>query len=86
MEEAEFEDPGKASPISLAELAEVVKTLHSGKGPGVDEIRPEMLRCWKKGDCSLWVESELLPQAKEFKYLGVLGTSEGKTGAASLEL
>jgi len=29
-------------------------------------------------ECSLQVGSELLPQAKEFKYLGVLLMSEGK--------
>ncbi len=29
-----------------------------------------MVLCWKKVDCSLWVGSELLPQAREFKYLG----------------
>jgi len=29
-------------------------------------------------ECSLRVGSELLPQAKEFKYLWVLFTSEGK--------
>ncbi len=43
VEEAEFEDSGEASPISLAEVAEVVKKLLSGKVPGVDEIHPEML-------------------------------------------
>lgn len=34
--------------------------------------------CWKTPDCSLCIGSELLPQAKEFKYLGVLFMSEGK--------
>ncbi len=29
-----------------------------------------MVLCRKKVDCSLWVGSELLPQAEEFKYLG----------------
>jgi len=43
-EEAESEDSGEASPISLAEVMEVVKKLFSGKVPGVDEIRPEMLK------------------------------------------
>ncbi len=38
-----------------------------------------MVLCQKMVDCSLWVGSELLPQAKEFKYLGVLFTREGKT-------
>ncbi len=42
VEEAEFEDPGEALPISLAEVAEVVKKLLSSKAPGVDEIHPEM--------------------------------------------
>lgn len=44
VEEAEPEDSGESAPISLAEVAEVVKKLLSGKSPGVDEIRPEMLK------------------------------------------
>jgi len=40
-----------------------------------------MVLCRKTVECSLRVGSELLPQAKEFKYLGVLFTSEGKMGA-----
>ncbi len=43
-QEAEFEDLGEASPISLAEVSEVVKKLLSGKAPGVDEICLEMLK------------------------------------------
>lgn len=34
--------------------------------------------CWKTVDCFLLVGSELLPQVKEFKYLGFLVMSEGK--------
>ena len=37
-----------------------------------------MVLCWKTVECSLRVGSELLPQVKEFQYLGVLFTSEGK--------
>ncbi|XP_075957732.1 E3 ubiquitin-protein ligase CBL-B-B isoform X1 [Anarhichas minor] len=37
-----------------------------------------MVLCRKPVDCSLQVGTECLPQAKEFKYLGVLFTSEGK--------
>ena len=37
-----------------------------------------MVLCRKTMECSLRVGSELLPQAKEFKYLGVWCTSEGK--------
>jgi len=37
-----------------------------------------MVLCRKMVECSLRVGSELLPQAKEFKYLGVLFTSECK--------
>ena len=37
-----------------------------------------MVLCRKTVECSLWVGSELMPQAKEFKYLEVLFTSEGK--------
>ena len=41
---AELEDDGGSSFITLGEVTEVVKQLHSGKAPGVDEIRPEMLK------------------------------------------
>ena len=37
-----------------------------------------MVLCWKTVECSLQGGSDLLPQVKEFKYLGVLFTSEGK--------
>jgi len=37
-----------------------------------------MVLCLKPVDCSLQVGTECLPQAKEFKYLGGLFTSEGK--------
>ncbi len=39
-----------------------------------------MVLCQKRVACSLRVGSELLPQAKEFKYLLVLFVSEGKMG------
>ena len=49
----------------------VVKQLHSGKAPGIDEIPPEMLK-------ALGVEGQQsFPQVKEVKYLGVWFTSEG---------
>ncbi|TWW68233.1 hypothetical protein D4764_19G0000310 [Takifugu flavidus] len=32
----------------------------------------------KKVECLLWVKEEILPQVQEFKYLGVLFTSEGR--------
>ncbi|KAK0147792.1 Craniofacial development protein 2 [Merluccius polli] len=32
----------------------------------------------KRVECTLWVEDEILPQVEEFKYLGVLFTSEGR--------
>jgi len=38
------EDLGEAPPKPLAEVAEVVRKLFSGKEPGVDEIRPELLK------------------------------------------
>ena len=41
---AEPEDDGESLSISRKEVTEVVKQLHSGKAPGVDEIRPEMLK------------------------------------------
>lgn len=37
-----------------------------------------MVLCKKNMDCFLHIGSELLPQVKEFKYIGVLFTSEGK--------
>ncbi|KAI3371969.1 hypothetical protein L3Q82_006839 [Scortum barcoo] len=48
----------------------------------------------KRVACPLWVGGEVLPQVEEFKYLGVLFTSEGKMereidrriGAASMQL
>lgn len=44
MVEAELEaDEGSLS-ISLGEVTEVVKQVHRGKAPGIDEIRPEMLK------------------------------------------
>ena len=42
--EAELEADGGSSSISLVEVTEVVKPLQSGKAPGIDEIRPEMLK------------------------------------------
>ena len=44
IEEAESKNLGKDSPITLAEVARVVKKLPSCKVPGEDEIRPEMLK------------------------------------------
>ncbi|TWW60228.1 hypothetical protein D4764_05G0003180 [Takifugu flavidus] len=32
----------------------------------------------KKVECPLWVKEEMMPQVEEFKYLGVLFTSEGR--------
>ncbi|TKS65443.1 putative 149 kDa protein ORF 2 [Collichthys lucidus] len=43
-EEAESGDPVVVSPISGAEVAEVVKKLLGGRAPGVDEVRPEFLK------------------------------------------
>ncbi|TKS65587.1 NLR family CARD domain-containing protein 3 CARD15-like protein [Collichthys lucidus] len=43
-EEAESGDPVAVSPISGAEVAEVVKKLLGGMAPGVDEVRPEFLK------------------------------------------
>ncbi len=42
--EAESGDFRENSSISLAEVAEAVKNLHSSKVPGVDEICPEILK------------------------------------------
>lgn len=44
VEEAESKDSEEALSISLAEVSEVIKRLVSGKEPGVNEIRPEMLK------------------------------------------
>ena len=53
IEEAGPGDSGLGSPISVGEVAEVVKKLLGGRAPGVDEIRPEFLKvldvvglCW----------------------------------------
>ena len=43
-EEAETGDSGPGSPITQAEVTEVVRKLLGGKAPGVDEIRPEYLK------------------------------------------
>uniref|UniRef100_A0A8C6NUK4 Reverse transcriptase domain-containing protein n=1 Tax=Nothobranchius furzeri TaxID=105023 RepID=A0A8C6NUK4_NOTFU len=43
-EEPEQGDLGMDCPISGAEVAEVVKQLHSGRAPGVDEIHPGYLK------------------------------------------
>uniref|UniRef100_A0AAV2JL93 ribonuclease H n=1 Tax=Knipowitschia caucasica TaxID=637954 RepID=A0AAV2JL93_KNICA len=42
--EAEAEDVGAGTSISLAEVTKVVGSLHGGKAPGVDEIRPDYLK------------------------------------------
>ena len=44
VEEAELDDSGEASLISLAEVFEVVKKLLNGMSLGVDEICPEKLK------------------------------------------
>jgi len=47
--------------------------------PGLFAAESKAMVPWQKMvECSLRVGSELLPQAKEFKYLGVLFRSEGK--------
>lgn len=46
VEEAESEDSGKDSPVSLAEVAELVKKLFNAKAQGGDEIRPEMQKAF----------------------------------------
>ncbi len=45
IEEAEAEGSEVDSSITQAEVNEVVKKLPGGKAPGVDEIRPEYLKC-----------------------------------------
>ena len=63
-------DSGVGSPISGAEVAEVVRKLLGGRAPGVDEVRPEFLKAldvvglswltqlcsitWTSGQC-LWI-------------------------------
>ena len=52
MVEAELEADGGSSSISLVEVTAVVKQLHSGKAPGIDEIRTEMVKAlfaWESG-------------------------------------
>ncbi|XP_042364082.1 nucleolar complex protein 3 homolog [Plectropomus leopardus] len=50
-EEAGPGDSGVVSPISGAEVAEVVKKLPSGRAPGVDEICQSSFRPWVLGGC-----------------------------------
>ncbi|XP_070399891.1 uncharacterized protein [Nothobranchius furzeri] len=45
-EEPEPGDLGMDCPISGAEVAEVVKQLHSGGAPGANEVRPGISRLW----------------------------------------
>jgi len=59
----------------------VISCIHWGilQGMRVSTSKSEALvLCRKPVDCSLQVGTECLHQAKEFKYLGVLFTSEGK--------
>ncbi|KAI3364591.1 hypothetical protein L3Q82_011370 [Scortum barcoo] len=48
-EEAEAGDSEVDSSITQAEVTEVVRKLLGGKAPGVDEIRPEYLKCLWSG-------------------------------------
>lgn len=43
IEEGGYVDAEKDSPITKAEITEVLKKLFSGRAPGVDEIHPEIL-------------------------------------------
>jgi len=43
-EKVESEDLGEDSCITLSEVTRVVKKIPDGKVPGMDEIRPEMLK------------------------------------------
>ncbi|XP_054621698.1 uncharacterized protein vopp1b isoform X1 [Dunckerocampus dactyliophorus] len=67
-EEAEPGDSTVGSPISGAEVAEVVKKLLGGRAPGVDEIRPEFLKAmdavgmsWLTRLCSIAWTSGAVP-------------------------
>ncbi|KAK0145331.1 putative uncharacterized transposon-derived protein F52C9.6 [Merluccius polli] len=99
-------DSGVGSPISGAEVAEVVRKLLGGRAPGwmrsarnrdlqlsLDQFAAEceaagmristsksesMVLKRKRVECTLRVGDEILPQVEEFKYLGVLFTSEGR--------
>ena len=68
MEEAEPGDSGEDSSITRAEVTEVVKKLHGGRAPGVDEIRPEFLKAldvvglsWLTRLCSIAWKSGAVP-------------------------
>ncbi|KAK0150975.1 LINE-1 reverse transcriptase [Merluccius polli] len=61
-------DSGVGSPISGAEVAEVVRKLLGGRAPGVDEFRPEFLKAmdvvglsWLTGLCSIVWTSGAVP-------------------------
>ncbi|KAK0152855.1 LINE-1 reverse transcriptase [Merluccius polli] len=61
-------DSGVGSPISGAEVAEVVRKLLGGRAPGVDEVRPEFLKAldvvglsWLTRLCSITWKSGAVP-------------------------
>uniref|UniRef100_A0AAV2MQG6 ribonuclease H n=1 Tax=Knipowitschia caucasica TaxID=637954 RepID=A0AAV2MQG6_KNICA len=68
VQEAEAEDVGADTSISLAEVTKVVGSLHGGKAPGVDEIRPDYLKSldvvglsWLTRLCSIAWRSGAVP-------------------------
>ena len=58
--ETELEDDGVSSPISLGEVSAVVKQLHSGKAPGIDQIPPEILKALGVEGLSTWLSTSTL--------------------------
>ncbi|KAK0142406.1 hypothetical protein N1851_019850 [Merluccius polli] len=87
-------DSGVGSPISGAEVAEVVRKLLDcdlqlsldrfaadceAAGMRISTSKSEsMVLNRKRVECTLRVGDEILPQVEEFKYLGVLFRSEGR--------
>uniref|UniRef100_A0AAV2JNG5 Reverse transcriptase domain-containing protein n=1 Tax=Knipowitschia caucasica TaxID=637954 RepID=A0AAV2JNG5_KNICA len=68
VQEAETEDVGADTSISLAEVTRVVGSLHGGKAPGVDEIRSDYLKSldvvglsWLTRLCSIAWQSGAVP-------------------------
>ena len=88
-------DSGVRSPISGAEVAEVVRKLLGGRAPGVDEVRPEILKAldvvglsWLTRLCSIAWTSGAVPldwQTGVVVLLFKKGELPGKVNSGVLE-
>ncbi|TWW64140.1 hypothetical protein D4764_03G0011480 [Takifugu flavidus] len=63
----------------LQEMLGLFATECEAAGMRISTSKSEsMVLAWKKVECLLQVGEEVLPQVEEFKYLGILFTSEGR--------